>query len=101
MASVGITVGRVVHADPALPPGVGRLMLYSDGPDGRSRVSITRLSGRRLATETRIGDEDVGGRTVRRGRPGPGAPPAPWPAPPRHPRGDPQTQAAAARGRGP
>jgi glucose-6-phosphate dehydrogenase assembly protein OpcA len=65
MASVGITVGRVVRADPALPPGVGRLMLYSDGPDRRSRFSITKLPGGRLATETRVGDEDVGGRTVR------------------------------------
>jgi hypothetical protein len=65
MASVGITVGRVVRADPAFPPGVGRLMLYSDGPDGRSRFSMTRLPGGRLATEMRIGDEEMGGRTVR------------------------------------
>lgn len=65
MASVGIPVERVVRADPAVPPGVGRLMLYCDGPDARSRFSITRLPGGRLSTEMRIGDEDVGGRTVR------------------------------------
>jgi glucose-6-phosphate dehydrogenase assembly protein OpcA len=65
MASVGIAVGRVIRPDPAVPPGVGGLMLYSDGPDGRSRFSITRLRGSRLSTEMRIGEEDVGGRTVR------------------------------------
>jgi len=65
MAAVGITVERVVRADPAVPPGVGRLMLYSDGPEGRSRFSITRVPGGRLSTEMRIGDDEVGGRTVK------------------------------------
>lgn len=65
MASVGIAVGRVVRSDPAFPPGVGRLLLYSDGPEDRSRFSMTRLPGGRLSTEMRIGEEEVGGRTVR------------------------------------
>ena len=65
MASMGVTVERVVRADAAMAPGVGRLMLYSEGPDGRSRYSITRLPGGRLSTEQRIGDEEEAGRTLR------------------------------------
>jgi len=65
MASAGVAVEQVVRADSAMPPGIGKLMLYSEGPDGRSRFSITRLPGGRLSTDTRIGDEDTGGRTVR------------------------------------
>jgi len=38
---------------PGSPAGRRPLMLYSDGPDGRSRFSITKLPAAGLATETR------------------------------------------------
>ena len=62
MASIGIEVpvdgGFYEH-------GVCRFLIYSRGPDGQARFSISHQPGGRLSTEIRVDEQDFVDRTVR------------------------------------
>lgn len=65
MASAGIEVPVELRPDDVHDYEVTRLMLYTGGEDGPARFVIVRQASGRLSTDIRIGDQEVGGRTVR------------------------------------
>jgi glucose-6-phosphate dehydrogenase assembly protein OpcA len=65
MASVGIDVPVEYHLDDAFEHGVYRFLIYSRGPDGSARFSISHQPGSRLLAELRVDDQDFVDRTVR------------------------------------
>ena len=65
MASVGIDVPVEFRPDDAYEHGVCRFVIYSRGPDGQARFSISHQPGGRLSTEVRVDAQDFVDRTVR------------------------------------
>ncbi|HEV3097387.1 MAG TPA: glucose-6-phosphate dehydrogenase assembly protein OpcA [Candidatus Dormibacteraeota bacterium] len=68
MASVGIDVPVEFRPDDAYEHGVSQFQIYSRGPDGQARFSISHQPGGRLSTEVRVGEQDFVDRTVRLAR---------------------------------
>lgn len=68
MASVGIGVPVEFRPDDAYEHGVSQFQIYSRGPDGQARFSISHQPGGRLSTEVRVGEQDFVDRTVRLAR---------------------------------
>jgi len=65
MASVGIDVPVEFRPDDAYQHGVSQFQIYSRGPDGQARFSISHQPGGRLSTEVRVDEQDFVDRTVR------------------------------------
>jgi glucose-6-phosphate dehydrogenase assembly protein OpcA len=65
MATVGIDVPLEFRPEDSFEHGVCRFLIYTGGEDGPARFSLTRLRGNRLATQIRLGDQDLAARTVR------------------------------------
>ena len=65
MATVGIDVPLEFRADDSFEHGICQFQIYTGGDDGPVRFSLSRLRGNRLATQIRLGDQDLAARTVR------------------------------------
>ena len=65
MTSIGIEVPVEFRPDDAYEHGVCRFLIYSRGPDGQARFSISHQPGGRLSTEIRVDEQDFVDRTVR------------------------------------
>jgi hypothetical protein len=65
MATVGIDLPLEFRPEDSFEHGVCRFLIYTGGEDGPARFSLTRLRGNRLATQIRLGDQDLAARTVR------------------------------------
>ena len=65
MASIGLEVPVEFRPDDAYEHGVCRFLIYSRGPDGQARFSISHQPGGRLSTEIRVDEQDFVDRTVR------------------------------------
>ncbi len=65
LARAGIDVPVELRPDDSHDYEVSRLLLYTGGPDGPARFGIAREATGRLSTEIRLGEQELGGRTVR------------------------------------
>jgi glucose-6-phosphate dehydrogenase assembly protein OpcA len=65
MATVGIEVPLEFRPDESFEHGICRFLIYTGGDEGPARFSLSRLRGNRLASQIRLGDQDLAARTVR------------------------------------
>lgn len=64
MATVGIQIPVDLIEDSSHDHRVARLDVYARGSDGAARFTVRRVPGGRLCADIRIGDQELGTRTV-------------------------------------